>query len=80
MSARRARRRSAAASPPFLIGHDRAARLLGISRLTIRLPGFRAKHAIPFVRIGNRVLYEPKVLRAYIRKQRVNSIQAVTRV
>jgi hypothetical protein len=59
-------------STPLLIDHIGAAHLLGLSPLTIRLPEFRLKHGIPFVKVGALVKYEPEALRAYIRRRRVN--------
>jgi hypothetical protein len=71
MPARRPRRRTPR-TVPLLIGHNAAARLLGLSPLTIRLPEFRLKHGIPFVKVGALVKYEEPALREYVARCRVN--------
>jgi hypothetical protein len=75
----RSPRRSRARSPrtvPLLIGHVAAARLLDLSPLTIRLPEFRARHGIPFVKVGALVKYEEGALREYVARHRVNGHSA----
>jgi len=57
--------------PNRLLSARQACVLLGLSLPTLRR--MTAARAVPFVRIGSRVLFEPESLQAYIAERRVPS-------